>query len=192
VHEGRHVEDRDAFRCDVVAERRIDHQHAEQPATHLLVRHLVRVVPVGSDLIGYEAVDKSLTRCDGVLGDPRDAVHRSGHVDSVPVQGHPVLDVLVQQPDLDELALPGPDERTGCGAVERVSVDLAPGGQGGSLPPGDEVHHHVGRPRRIGDHIRDRDSAPAGHAADGLGHAAVVGVPLRHHAVRAREQTVRP
>jgi hypothetical protein len=89
-----------------------DHQSAEHPTLHLLVRHLVRVVPEGPHLLGAEPVDVRAAHRHGVLRHAGDAVHRVRDVDAVPVQGHPVRHRLVGQPYLDQLPLLGPDDRT--------------------------------------------------------------------------------
>ena len=74
---------------------RVDHDAAEQAAADLLVGHLVGVVPVGAGVRRHPAVGVVLARLDRVLGDPGDAVLGVGHVDPVPVQGDPALDVVV-------------------------------------------------------------------------------------------------
>jgi hypothetical protein len=104
--------------------RRVDDERAEQALPHLLVRDLVGVVPERAGLVGDEAGDVLAADGHGVLGDARDAVDRVGHVDAVPVQRDALLDGGVLEPDLDELALAGADDRARRGAVEGEAVDL--------------------------------------------------------------------
>ena len=73
-----------------VRRRRGDDQRAEQPALHLRVRDLVRVVPVRADLVGDEPVGVRLPDRHRVLRDAGDAVLGVGDVDAVPVQRHAV------------------------------------------------------------------------------------------------------
>ena len=63
------------------------------------------VVPKRADLLGPKAVHMALAGQDGILGDACDPVLGVWHVDSVPVDRHAPLDVLVGQCDLHELAL---------------------------------------------------------------------------------------
>jgi hypothetical protein len=91
-----------------VGDSRLDHHRAEEAAAHLLVRDLVRVVPVRAGILGDEAVDVLTALLDGVLRDPGHAVLGVGHVDAVPVQGRAVGDRLVDERDLDQVALGSP------------------------------------------------------------------------------------
>jgi hypothetical protein len=105
VQQGEAV-DRGRYRSDGV-----DDEPAEEAALDLLVRHLVRVVPVGPGVRGDEPVDVLPTDRHGVLGDAGDAVLGVGHVDAVPVQRDPVRDGPVDQRHLDQLSLPRADHR---------------------------------------------------------------------------------
>jgi hypothetical protein len=73
------------------------------------VRHLVGVVPVRAGVLGEEAVHVPLPELHRVLRDPGDAVLGVGHVDPVPVQGHPVGHVDVGEDDLHQVTLLGLD-----------------------------------------------------------------------------------
>jgi hypothetical protein len=88
-----------------------DDQRSQQSPLHLVVRELVRVVPVRPDLVGHEPVRKRRAGQHGVLCDTGDAVHGVGDVQTVPVQRDAARDVRVLQPDLDELALHSTDAR---------------------------------------------------------------------------------
>ena len=76
----------------------------EEAADDLVVRDLVRVVPVGAARGEPPAVGVRPAGRHGVLGDAGDAVLRVRDVHPVPVQGDASLDVDVAQDHLDELA----------------------------------------------------------------------------------------
>ena len=127
-------------------------QPSEEPPDHLLVRHLVGVVPVAAGVVDDEPVDVVLADADGVLGDAGDAVLGVRDVDPVPVHADAVLDVLVVHADLEQVTLGRLDRRTGGGAVEGVALDLAARRQRDRALVGRQLHDHVGRrgrcPRR--------------------------------------------
>ena len=102
---------------------RLDHERAVEAAAHLGGRRLVRVVPERPDLRGPEAVDVAPARRDGVLRHAGDAVLGVRQVDAVPVDRDAVLDVLVAQRHLDEVALADAQLGPGHGAVERERLD---------------------------------------------------------------------
>ena len=86
-----------------------DHHGPEQAAQHLLVRHLVGVVPERPDLGGAEAVGERAAHRHGVLRDPGDAVVGVGDVDPVPVHRDAVGHGRVHERHLHALTLPGRD-----------------------------------------------------------------------------------
>ena len=173
----------------VVRGDRQDDQRAEQPAAHLGVRDLVRVVPVGAGVLGDEPVDVPAAGPDGVLGDPRDAVLGVGHVDPVPVQRHPVGHVDVGQRDLHQIALVRHDRRPRRTAVQRVSLHpLAAGQLERPRPRGQvdrDVRLAVGRPGQVG------DADPGGTVLVRRA-AAVVDVAHVHDGVRRRHEARGP
>ena len=75
---------------------------------------------------GPEAVDVAAAGLDRVLRDAGDAVLRVRDVKAVPVDRHAVVDVLVDERDLDEVALPDAELGAGGAAVERPAVDVWP------------------------------------------------------------------
>ena len=93
---------------------RIDDERAEEPLPHTLGRVLMRVVPERPDLFRAETVDVAAARLDGVLRHPGDTVFRVRDVEAVPVDRHAVADVLVDERDLDEVALPDAKLRAGA------------------------------------------------------------------------------
>ena len=66
---------------------RVDDERPEESAFHLLVRHLVRVVPVRPGVGGDEPVHVASADRDRVLRDAGDAVLGVRDVDAVPVEG---------------------------------------------------------------------------------------------------------
>ena len=108
---------------------RIDDERAEEPLLHALGGVLMRVVPERPDLLRAEAVDVAAARLDGVLGDSGDAVFGVRDVEAVPVDRHAVADVLVDERDLDEVALTDAKLRAGRAAVERPGVHLLARGE---------------------------------------------------------------
>jgi hypothetical protein len=103
--------------------RGFDHDRPEEPAPDLLVGLLMRVVPERADLLGHEPVHAPPARPHGVLREPGDAVLRVRHVEPVPVHGDAVGDVGVDERDLQQLALPGPQFGARRDAVEGPGVD---------------------------------------------------------------------
>jgi hypothetical protein len=133
---------------------------AQQAALHLLVRDLVGVVPVRPGVLGPEAVDVLAADPHRVLrhaGHPVDGV---GHVDAVPVQRDAVRDGLVDQPHLDQLPLPRPEDRPRRAAVEREAVDLLLRDQPEALLARGQRHAHVGA-AGLRDQRLDGGAAPA-------------------------------
>ena len=108
---------------------RLDDDRAEEPAPNLLRGRLVRVVPERADLLRAEAVHVALAGQDGILGHACDPVLGVRHVDAVPVDRHALLDVLVDQRHLDEVALAHAQLRSGRPAVEGQRVDWSARGE---------------------------------------------------------------
>jgi hypothetical protein len=123
-----------------VGDSRLDHHRAEEAAAHLLVRDLVRAVPVRAGILGDEAVDVLAALLDCVLRHPGHAVLGVGHVHAVPVEGCAVGDRLIDERDLDEVTLGRPDLRTRRRAVEGVAVDQRPVLDLHRLLSGDQRH----------------------------------------------------
>ena len=143
---------------DPPAERRRARRRPRRAAPlDLLVRHLVRVVPVRPRVLGDEPVDEASADRHGILRDPGDAVGGVGDVDAVPVQRRPVGDRLVDERDLDEVALTGADRRPGGGAVEGVALDRAAARHAHRAATRDELDPDVGGARRVRDERRDVD-----------------------------------
>ena len=134
-------------------------QRPEEPPDHLLVGHLVGVVPVAAGVVDDEPVDVVLADADGVLGDAGDAVLGVGDVDAVPVHADAVLDVLVVHAHLEQVTHGRLDRRAGGGAVERVPLDLATRLERDRALAGLQVHDDVGRPVGVLDQVGDADRA---------------------------------
>ena len=134
---------------------------AEQSPGDLLVRQLVRVVPVGAGIRSHPAIGVLLPDPHGILGHSRDPVLGIRHVDPVPVQRHPSADGLVAQPHLDELAHGGLDQRAGRCPVDRETFDAFPRSQLHRALSGHQVDDHVGLTRRVGVEIGHAHAAGA-------------------------------
>ena len=173
-------------------------QGPEQPPLHLLVGQLVRVVPVGPRVPGHEPVGVLLADGDGVLGDAGHAVRGVRDIHAVPVQRDPVGDGLVDQPDLHQLALPGPDGRPRSRAVECVALDDPARRQRHALRSRDQCHRHIRRPSRVGGEAVNAASGPLVRGrsrtvlVSGRRTATGVCVPHRHDRLRAGEQAGGP
>ena len=74
-----------------------DDQRTHQAARHLLLRDIVRMIPIGPRIGRHEAVGLAVTGVDQVLRQHRDTVHPVFQPDAVPVNGgalfKPVLDL---------------------------------------------------------------------------------------------------
>ena len=152
-----------ARRADRSAGPGQDDQSAEEPATHLRIGHLMRVVPEAAGPLRDEPVGELTPDRHRVLGDAGDPVHGVGHVHPVPVQAHALGHRLVDQVHLDQLTLDGGDGRTRRGAVQGETRDCWPPNSSGAAGAS-------GRPvrqrRRLDDHVGDR-----AHRMTGVGPA---------------------
>jgi hypothetical protein len=158
-----------------------DDEGSEEAAEDLLMGDLVRVVPEGAGLVGDEPVDERLADADGVLGDPRGAVHGAGHVDAVPVEGDPVGHARVLEGHFDELALHRADRRTRGRAVQGVALEVPAGREREAPLLGGEREAHVRfAVVRDGELVdRDRGRGTVGRGAAGRVAAVVVAAHVR-------------
>ncbi len=152
------------------------------------------VVPERADLLGSKAVDVALAGQDGVLRDACDTVLGIRHVDSVPVDGHALLDVGVRELDLDEVALLHAELRAWRRPVERQSLDGSLGGETDLGAPRGQLEAGIGRARPRA--VQILHAGPVCAAVRGvpgrLGAAAEVVVAERHDVVGLGQSAVVP
>jgi hypothetical protein len=184
VHRDREVE----LSCGAPCAR-FDHERAVQATLDLVRRELVRVVPEGSELLGPEAIRVGLAGANGVLRHSGHAVLAVRDVDAVPVHRDPVVEVLVPERHLDEVALVDAELGPGNLAVEGQRVDLSSRIE---PDPGLLRGEHEADVGAAGSGDEVGDARPGVVMVAGRGSAAVLGGAVVHHGIRPGKSAVVP